>query len=130
AFVRRVFDGCIDGDDACADVVRHLGAQGARVALNYSRQDELWEALGPKRCEALLSATAAAWLRAFVVDEQVAKRGPALSAEIRERARGALRAGPARRVVNYLGLFREVSENDVVQWLSDEGFSWQEGDDV
>jgi|GEM_PF-6332943 len=128
-FVRRVFDGCIDGDQACAYIARHIGTHGGRVALQYSRQDELWDALRPEGCEALLSATAAAWLNSFVASEVLTKPGPVLSAAIGERARDAFRLGPARTVIRYIDLFQEVSESEVVQWLADEGFSWQTGDD-
>ena len=127
-FIRRVFDSCIDGDEACLEVVQHIGARAGAVALAYPNLDELWESLGSTRCESLLAATAAAWLDAFVADEQTMKPGRALGAAIRKSARAAFSKGPIRRVISFFVLFDEVSENEVVVWLSDEGFLWRAGD--
>ena len=78
AFIHRVFDGCIDGDEACLAVVQHLGARAGSVALAYMNLDKLWELLGSRRREPLLAATAAAWLVSFVADEQTTKPGQVL----------------------------------------------------
>ena len=127
-FIRRVFDGCINGDEACLEVVQHIGARAGAVALAYANLDELWESLGSARRESLLAATAAAWLDSFVADEQTIKPGRVLGEAIRSGARAAFSKGPIRRVISFFVLFSEVSESEMVEWLSDEGFLWRAGD--
>ena len=127
-FIRRVFDGCIDGDEACLEVVQHIGARADAVALAYVNLDELWESLGSTRRESLLAATAAAWLDSFVADDQTMKPGRVLGEAICSGARAALSNGPIGRVISFFVLFGEVSESEMVEWLSDEGFLWRAGD--
>jgi len=127
--IQRVLQGCINGEEASTEIARHLGSHGAGFALTFSQQDELWEALRSAGCEALISATAAVWLKVFIANEQPSKPGSVLTAAIGKRAREAFRGGPVRRVIDYLITFSEVPENEVVQWLTDERFSWQLGDD-
>ena len=126
-FEFRLFDGCLD-NNACLDIVKHLGARAAEAALRYSRQEELFEALGIASREPLLSTTARLWLNAFVMGEKLAKPGPVLSSSIRQLARQALRGGSIAGVLDYLIMFHEVSEMEAVDWLDAEGFSWQRGD--
>ena len=127
-FIRRVFDGCIDGDEACLELVQQIGARAGAVALAYANLDELWESLGPAQCESLLAATAAAWLDSFVADEQTMKPGRVLGEAIRSGARAAFSKGPIRHVISFFVLFDEVSESEMVEWLSDGGFLWRAGD--
>ena len=126
--IRRVFDGCIDGDEGCLEIVQHLGAHAGAVALAYAGLDELWRSLGVAWREPLLAATATAWLDSFLADEQTTKPGRVLEEAVRSRARAALSKGPIRRVISFFFLFSDVSESEMVEWLSDEGFRWQAGD--
>ena len=126
-FKFRLFDGCLDNNNACLDIVKLLRARAAEAALRYSRQDELFEALGLASREPLLSTTATLWLNAFVMGEKLAKPGTVLSSAIRQSARQALRGGSIAGVLDYLIMFPEVSEKEAVDWLDTEGFSWQRG---
>ena len=126
--VRRVFDGCIDGDETCLEVVQHLGAHAGAVALAYTGLDELWESLGSARREPLLAATVAAWLDSFVTDDQMTRPGRVLGEAICSGARAALSKGPIRHVIRFFVFFVEMSEGEMVEWLSDEGFRWRAGD--
>ncbi len=126
--IRRVFAGCIDGDETCLEIVQHLGAHAGAVALAYTGLDELWESLGSVRREPLLAATAAAWLDSFVTDKQMTKPERVLGEAIRSTARAALSKGPIQHVIRFFVLFVELSEGEMVEWLSDEGFLWRRGD--
>ena len=127
-FIRRVFDGCIDSDEACLEVVQQIGTRAGTVALEYAHLDELLKLLGPTRCESLLAATAAAWLDSFVADEQTTNPGLGLEGAIRRGARAAFSKGPIQHVIRFFILFDEMSESDMAEWLSDEGFLWRAGD--
>ena len=127
-FIHRVFAGCIDSDEACLQVVHHIGAHAGGVALAYANLDELLKLLGPARCEPLLAATAAAWLDSFLADEQPTNPGLVLGEAIRSGARAAFSKGPIRHVIRFFILFGEMSESEMVEWLSDEGFLWRAGD--
>ena len=112
-FIRRVFDGCIDGDEACLVVVQQIGPRAGTVALAYANLDKLWESLGPVRYGSLLADTAAAWLDSFVADEQTMKPGRVLGEAIRRGVRDAFSKGPIRHVINFFVLFGEgVGERD------------------
>ena len=126
--VRRVFDGCIDGDDDCLEIVQHIGGQMGSAAVVYENVDELWEVLGSVRRDALLTAAADAWLGAFVAYEPTMKPGQVLGEAICSGALAALGRGPIERVIEFFKLFDVMSEREMVQWLSDEGFRWQVGD--
>ena len=127
-FICRVFDGCIDGDEACLEVVRQIGTHAGVVALAYENLDELWDSLGPARRDSLLAATAGAWFDSFIADEQTVKPGRVLRKVIRSGARTALSGGPIQYVISFLVMFKEESESEVMEWLSDENFQWRDGD--
>lgn len=126
--VARLFDGCIDHDKLCVDIILKLGASAASVALMYSRQDELWSALGPSRQEPLLSATGDAWLKKFLADEHLARPGLILSIVVRREGRAALKGSSIGRVIDFITLFPEMTEREVVDWLSAETFLWNQHD--
>ena len=128
AFIRRVFDGCINGDEVCLEVAQDIGAQAGAVALAYANVDELWEALGPTRREALLGASAAAWLELFLADAQVREPGWVLKGAVCSHARAVCSGRPVGYVIKFLGLFGEVSESTLMEWLSEERFLWRAGD--
>ena len=56
------------------------------------------------------------------------KPGRVLGEAIRSGARAAFSKGPIRHVISFFVLFDEVSESEMVEWLSDEGFLWRAGD--
>lgn len=128
-FLWNLFDGCIDGDESCHDVVIHLGSRAASAAIGYSHQDALWDVLKPDCRDPLLSATATAWLDAFITEDVHSRPDSVLSDKIRENARSALSGGTIGKVINFLNMFMEVSERDVIDWLINEEFSWEVGDD-
>ena len=109
-------------------LVQHLGTHAGAVALAYTGLDELWESLGSARREPLLAATVAAWLDSFVTDDQMTRPGRVLGEAICSGARAALSKGPIRHVIRFFVLFVEMSEGEMVEWLSDEGFRWRAGD--
>lgn len=128
ALIHRVFDGCIDGEQECLDVLQHMDARASAAALGYGNLDALWESLGSARRASLLTATARAWLESFIAYQKMRKPGPVLGEAIQDRALATLGRGPIERVMSFFVLFREMSESDMVNWLGQEGFGWQVGD--
>ena len=126
--IRHVFDGCLGGNEACREIVPHLDTRAGAVALAYANLDELWKSLDFAERDSLLAATAAAWWDSFVAEVQTMKPAGILWAVIRSGARAALGRGPIQDVIRFLVLFREVSENEMVEWLAGEGFLWRAGD--
>ena len=126
--IRRVFEGCINGDQDCLDVAQDMGVRASAVALGYANLDELWESLGPTRRASLLATTAEAWLESFVTCKETRRPGRVLGEAVRSRAFVALGRGPIDRVISLFTLFAEMSESEMVEWLCKEGFEWQVGD--
>ena len=126
--MRHVFDGCVRGNEACREIVRHLDNRAGAVALAYANLDELWQSLNSAERESLLAATAVAWWDSFVANEQTMKPGGLLGEEIRSRARATLSKGPIQHVISFLVMFGEVSENEMVEWFAAEHFLWRPGD--
>ena len=127
-FAFHLFDRCIIHDEHCFTIILHLGNSLSDEALMYPRQDELWNALGPSRQEPLLSTTGLAWLKRFVAGEHLERPGSALAAVIRSQARTSFRGGSIGRIIDFITIFPEVSEQEFVDWLSAETFLWGEYD--
>ncbi|HUT71936.1 MAG TPA: CHAT domain-containing protein [Desulfatiglandales bacterium] len=128
-FIFQLFDGCIDGEETCVEVVIHLGSRAAAAALGYSRQNDLWNALKPGHREFFLSVASTIWLDTFLSGEMISLPDSILKKKIRENARNVLAGCSIDKVIDFLTMIPEVSEKEAVDLLNSKGFSWEDGDD-
>ena len=128
AFVHRVFDACNGADEAGLRIADHIAGDAGVAALEYANAEHLWLALGPRSREALLTATATAWLEAYVARGGTTKPVGVLAEAIHSRARLFFDSGPVGPVINFLKLFDEISESQVTEWLLNGVFQWQPSD--
>ena len=129
AFAAIIFDSVVAGDENSSQIVLHLAADLAGSALAYPDQDALWDALTADSQSSLAASAGQAWLQAFVAGKEDRRPNTSLIEAVRNGARSAFKDREFERVLSFLTLFPEVSESDVVDWLTQDGYKWREGDD-